>query len=83
MAVGEAVRAEQPLGVRRVSPVAHAKSWQVTGVVAFALFMDYFIYGLVVPLTLYSPAGISGEEEFGLLYGGYGQNAAISHPRKH
>ena len=33
------------------------KSWKVLGVVAYALFMDYFIYGLVVPLTPYMPVG--------------------------
>jgi DHA1 family solute carrier family 18 vesicular amine transporter 1/2 len=63
-----------------VSPVAHAKSWHVTGVVAFAFFMDYLIYGLVVPLTLYSPAGISGQEEFGLLYGGYALGVLAATP---
>ncbi len=68
------------MGVRRVSPVAHAKSWHVTGVVAFAGFMDYFIYGLVVPLTFYSPAGISGEEEIGLLYGAYALGVLAATP---
>ena len=59
---------------------ALAKGWQVTGVVAFALFMDYLIYGLVVPLTLYSPAGISGEEELGLLYAGYALGVLCATP---
>jgi MFS family permease len=63
-----------------VRRVAHAKSWYVTGVIAFALFMDYFIYGLVVPLTLYSPAGISGEEEIGLLYGAYALGVLAATP---
>ena len=44
-----------------VSQMARAGTWRVTGVVAFALFMDYLIFGLVVPLTLYSPAQISSE----------------------
>jgi MFS family permease len=59
---------------------ALAKGWQVTGVVAFALFMDYLIYGLVVPLTLYSPAGITGEEELGLLYAGYALGVLCATP---
>src|SRR5882724_1806238 len=42
--------------------------------------MDYLIYGLVVPLTLYSPAGISSEEEFGLLYGGYAAGVLAATP---
>jgi hypothetical protein len=50
----------------------------VSGVVAFALFMDYLIYGLLVPLPPYSPAHATSEEQFGLLYGAYavGQMAA-------
>lgn len=31
-------------------------------VVAFVTFMDYFIYGLVIPLTPFSPAGVKSEE---------------------
>jgi len=43
----------------------------VVGVVAFALFLDYFLYGIVVPLTPLSPAGVNSEEQLGLLYGAY------------
>jgi MFS transporter, DHA1 family, solute carrier family 18 (vesicular amine transporter), member 1/2 len=51
----------------------------VVGVVAFALFMDYLIYGLVIPLTPYSPA-ISSEEQMGLLYGGYSVGVLAATP---
>jgi len=47
------------------------KSWKVLGVVAYALFMDYFIYGLVVPLTPYMPVGQPPEERLAWLYGAY------------
>jgi len=33
--------------------------------------MDYLIYGLIVPLTPYSPAGAMSESRMGLLYGVY------------
>jgi MFS family permease len=43
----------------------------VVGVVAFALFMDYLIYGVLIPLTPYSPAQATSESELGLVYGFY------------
>ena len=47
------------------------RQWKALGVVAFALFMDYFIYGLVVPLTPYTPAGSISEDRLAVLYGSY------------
>ena len=61
-----------------VSQTARATAWRVTGVVTFALFMDYLIFGLVVPLTLYSPAKVTEEEQFALLYGAY-QERLVRH----
>lgn len=46
-------------------------SWKVLGVVSYALFMDYFIYGLIVPLTPYMPVGQPPEERLAWLYGAY------------
>jgi DHA1 family solute carrier family 18 vesicular amine transporter 1/2 len=46
-------------------------NWTVTVVVAFALFMDNFIYGLVIPLTPYSPVKLGSEGHIGILFGGY------------
>jgi MFS transporter, DHA1 family, solute carrier family 18 (vesicular amine transporter), member 1/2 len=46
-------------------------SWKVFYVITYALFLDYFIYGLVVPLTSYSPAQLTGHGQLSLLYGGY------------
>jgi MFS transporter, DHA1 family, solute carrier family 18 (vesicular amine transporter), member 1/2 len=53
--------------------------WTVVGVVAFALFMDYLIYGLVIPLTPHSPA-IGSEGQLGLLYGGYSAGVLLATP---
>jgi MFS transporter, DHA1 family, solute carrier family 18 (vesicular amine transporter), member 1/2 len=50
------------------------------GVVAFALFMDYLVYGLLVPLTPYSPAHATSEEQLGLLYGGYSVGVLVATP---
>ena len=57
-----------------------AGRWTVVGVVAFALFIDYLIYGLLVPLTPYSPAIASSEEQLGLLYGGYSVGVLAATP---
>lgn len=54
--------------------------WTVLIVVAFALFMDYLIYGLVVPLTPSSPAHISDEAHLGMLYGGYAAGVLLATP---
>jgi MFS transporter, DHA1 family, solute carrier family 18 (vesicular amine transporter), member 1/2 len=53
--------------------------WSIVGVVGFALFMDYLIYGVVIPLTPYSPA-INSEEQLGLLYGGYSAGVLLATP---
>ena len=53
--------------------------WTVVGVVAFALFMDYLIYGLVIPLTPHSPA-TGSEGQLGLLYGGYSAGVLLATP---
>jgi len=41
----------------------HSKSRTLVGLVAFSLFVDYFLYGQVMPLMQQSPAKI-GEEQF-------------------
>jgi MFS transporter, DHA1 family, solute carrier family 18 (vesicular amine transporter), member 1/2 len=60
--------------------VRHLGSWKVFYVITYALFLDYFIYGLVVPLTAHSPASISGHEQLALLYGGYALGVFIATP---
>jgi MFS transporter, DHA1 family, solute carrier family 18 (vesicular amine transporter), member 1/2 len=52
----------------------------VVGVVAFALFMDYLIYGLLIPLVPYSPARVTSEAEIGLLYTGYSVGVLVATP---
>lgn len=45
--------------------------WAVLAIVAYALFMDYFIYGLIIPLGSYSPAKATTEAQMGMMYGAY------------
>jgi MFS transporter, DHA1 family, solute carrier family 18 (vesicular amine transporter), member 1/2 len=59
---------------------AGSGSRTVVGVVAFALFMDYLVYGLLVPLTPYSPAHATSEEEIGLLYSSYAVGVLFATP---
>jgi DHA1 family solute carrier family 18 vesicular amine transporter 1/2 len=40
-------------------------------VIAFSLFLDYFFYGLLFPLSAHSPAKLEGEGSYALLYGAY------------
>jgi len=56
------------------------REWKVLGVVAYALFMDYFIYGLVVPLTPYSPVGAMSEDRMAVLYGSYAAGVLLATP---
>jgi len=60
--------------------VSRLGSWKVFYVITYALFLDYFVYGLVVPLTAYSPAQISGHEQLALLYGGYAFGVFVATP---
>ena len=57
-----------------------ARSWWVTAVVAFALFMDYLVYGAFAPLTLYSSVKLEGEAQFGLLYAAYSIGVLVATP---
>jgi MFS transporter, DHA1 family, solute carrier family 18 (vesicular amine transporter), member 1/2 len=50
------------------------------GVVAFALFMDYLIYGLLIPLTPYAPGNAAGDAALGLLYGTYAVGVLLATP---
>ena len=47
---------------------------------AFALLIDYLIYGLLIPLTPYAPAHAAGEEALGLLYGAYAAGVLLATP---
>ena len=66
-----------PLGATGVSGL---REWRVFGIVAYALFMDYFVYGLVVPLAPYSPAGAVSEDRLALLYGAYAVGVLLATP---
>ena len=55
-------------------------SSKVVAVVGYALFMDYLIYGLIIPLTPYSPAGVSGGSEMALLYTAYSAGVLVGTP---
>lgn len=54
--------------------------WTLISVIAFALFMDYLIYGLAIPLAPYSPAGIDSGQKVAVLSLGYGLGVLLSTP---
>jgi MFS transporter, DHA1 family, solute carrier family 18 (vesicular amine transporter), member 1/2 len=66
--------------VRRLPAGDRFGSGVVVGVVAFALFVDYLIYGLLVPLASYSPAYAAAEGQMGLLYAGYSAGVLAATP---
>jgi MFS transporter, DHA1 family, solute carrier family 18 (vesicular amine transporter), member 1/2 len=55
------------------------QTWTILGVVAFALFLDYFLYGTVIPLTPALP-GVKSEAEIGILYGAYAVSVLVAAP---
>jgi MFS family permease len=62
--------------MRERSPESRVIVW----VIAFSLFVDYFLYGVVMPLTAHSPAGITTERQLGFLYGGYAVSVLLVTP---
>jgi MFS transporter, DHA1 family, solute carrier family 18 (vesicular amine transporter), member 1/2 len=49
-------------------------------VIAFSLFLDYFFYGLLFPLSAHSPAKLEGEGSYALLYGAYAASVLLVTP---
>lgn len=49
-------------------------------IVSFALFVDYYVYGMVAPLIPVSPAHIEDESVLSMLYGGYALGLIIATP---
>lgn len=54
--------------------------WTLILVVGFALFMDYMVYGAVLPLMAYAPGSSAGEEHLGLLLSAYAVGALGATP---
>src|SRR6202167_3591845 len=52
----------------------------MVGVIAFALFLDYFLYGLLFPLMAHSHAGLKGDGHLALLYGVYAVSVLLVTP---
>jgi DHA1 family solute carrier family 18 vesicular amine transporter 1/2 len=52
----------------------------MVAVIAFCLFLDYFLYGLLFPLAAHSPAGLKGEGHLALLYGVYAISVLLVTP---
>jgi MFS transporter, DHA1 family, solute carrier family 18 (vesicular amine transporter), member 1/2 len=57
-----------------------APRWSLIAVIAFALGVDYLAYGVALPLTVFSPAGLSKSEELTILSGAYGLAALVTTP---
>jgi MFS family permease len=49
-------------------------------VIAFSLFIDYFLYGMLFPLSAHSPAKLQNEGQFAFLYGAYAVSVLVVTP---
>lgn len=49
-------------------------------VIGYAVAVDYLVYGVVLPLTLFSPANITKDEELAILEGLYAGGAFLTTP---
>jgi MFS transporter, DHA1 family, solute carrier family 18 (vesicular amine transporter), member 1/2 len=57
-----------------------ASRWAALIAIGFAVFTDYLIYGAIVPLTPYSPAGNGSDAALSILYGAYSVGVLLSTP---
>jgi MFS transporter, DHA1 family, solute carrier family 18 (vesicular amine transporter), member 1/2 len=57
-----------------------APRWSLIAVISFALGVDYLVYGVDLPLTPFSPAGISKTEELTILSGAYALGSLVTTP---
>jgi MFS transporter, DHA1 family, solute carrier family 18 (vesicular amine transporter), member 1/2 len=59
---------------------AVTRGWGLVGAVALILFVDYFLYGVVIPLTPHAPAGVKSEDQLGFLYATYAASVLVVTP---
>src|SRR5438270_5364432 len=52
----------------------------MVAVIALSLFIDYFLYGILLPLTAHSAAGLRSEEQMAWLYGAYAVSVLVVTP---
>ena len=64
----------------RATEVLDSRARSIVAVVAFTLFLDYFFYGMLFPLSAYSPAGLGNEGRLVLLYGVYAVSVLLVTP---
>ncbi|MBV8709284.1 MAG: MFS transporter [Acidobacteriaceae bacterium] len=59
---------------------SRAHSRLFVAVITFSLFIDYFLYGVLLPLAAHSPTGLNSEEQLAWLYGVYAISALVVTP---
>ena len=64
----------------RATDALRSHSRAMVVVIAFSLFLDYFLYGLLFPLVAHSRAGLKGEGQVTLLYGVYAISVLLVTP---
>jgi len=64
----------------RAKETLRSYSQAIVAVIAFVLFLDYFLYGLLFPLVAHSHAGPKSEGQMGLLSGVYAISVLLITP---
>jgi MFS transporter, DHA1 family, solute carrier family 18 (vesicular amine transporter), member 1/2 len=64
----------------RATDAVSSPSRVMVAVIAFSLFIDYFLYGMLFPLGAHFPAGSKGEGQLALLYGVYAISVLLVTP---
>jgi DHA1 family solute carrier family 18 vesicular amine transporter 1/2 len=64
----------------RTKETLRSHSRAMVAVIAFVLFLDYFLYGLLFPLVAHSHAGPKSEGQMGLMYGVYAISVLLITP---
>jgi DHA1 family solute carrier family 18 vesicular amine transporter 1/2 len=64
----------------RTKETLRSSSPAMVAAIAFALFLDYFLYGLLFPLLAHSPIGPKSEGQMGVLYGVYAISVLLITP---
>lgn len=57
-----------------------SQSWLLAAIIAFSLFLDYFLYGVHLSLITHAPAGLNNEGQLAWLYAAYAVSVLLVTP---
>jgi MFS family permease len=60
--------------------LTRSQPWILAAIIAFSLFLDYFLYGTQLLLVTHSPGGVSNEDQLAWLYAAYAASVLLVTP---